>query len=192
VGEIQLASLSIAKNSGGSPSSFSGRIALGPGEVITCTDIIFGDCDGRKHLSGLLVLNGVPSCDARSSGNLTYYAANLYAPIGVTQLPTPISVSAGGNLDGAAATNSSLDSAAPPCDTSPPTDNPSPAPEPPAPGNPTGPDPDPQPWVPTGAAEPYAPRGGPPVVFFCSGVTISQIDGDLHLLLVDALVCYPG
>ena len=81
--EIVLGSLTITSNNG-SQYQYSGRIAMGPGQFTSCTDILLGTCDSRRHLNGALILSGAPWCDANGNGSVNYYATNLNLAIGIT------------------------------------------------------------------------------------------------------------
>jgi hypothetical protein len=186
-GETALGALTITRKIGGSPYVRSGRIAIGGGEIVNCADVSFGGCDNRRHLGGVLILDGAPDCDAKGSGNVNYFVSNANSSMGIDLLPSPVSIGTNGSSTGGVASNGLLDMAAPPCN----TDNVPAAPPPPPPDYPGGPVPDPQPWEPP-PGDPAPPPAPGPVVFFCSGVVMSQIVGDVKILLAEAYVCYPG
>lgn len=198
VGDIQLGSLTITRNSGSSPYQASGRITAGSGQLLNCLDGFFAACGNEKYLGGMLILDGAPVCDARGSGNVNYYANNVNSSFG-TALLGSFSSSTPGGIEGSTSSNGSVDGIAPAC---------VPPPAPPkgtdggediggngtnqgdgstAGGTPgTG---TPESWPPP--PSPYDPSPTGPVGWDCSGVVMSQLIGDEQIVLAEAYVCRP-
>jgi len=91
--EIVLGSLTITGDNG-SQYQKNGRIAMGPGQLTSCTDILLSSCDFRRHLNGALILSGAPVCDANGSGSVSYYITNLNVPLGSSGADGPVSANA--------------------------------------------------------------------------------------------------
>jgi hypothetical protein len=111
-GEIQVGSATITGNNG-STYPATGRVAVGPGQLINCADALFGNCENRRHLGGVMILDGAPTCDAKGSGTVNYYVANINPPISVAL--GPVSTGSAGNLQDNVAANAYISNTAPPC-----------------------------------------------------------------------------
>jgi hypothetical protein len=183
--DISASSITITKKDGSTFSS-SGEIAQGPGLIISCTDVLFGSCDNRRRLNGVMLLSGAPTCDASGSGTVSYYASNsnstLSGPVGIVSSGT-----SGDNATSIAMTGA-VSSAASPCPAGgqQSTDSTSSS-------SPTGPV-----GVPSGPAPPpmgpnvpyYPPSGGgtTSTYFHCE-------QGDFYVngsLFETTIVCYPS
>jgi len=190
--DITVTSLTIT-GTNGSPYSRSGRIAMGPGQIMSCTDVSFGACDNRHHLSGVMVLSDAPSCDAQGTGTVNYYVTNITPPISFGP------ISSGGG-DQSASAVASVSSSAGPCSSDnggqpphdPSTDTTSTAPTTPPPGSPAGPPPGYDgPGVP-----PLPPSYPPPRIdggtedFWCEQVDIYVYVGGLRTLFGTEIYCY--
>jgi hypothetical protein len=191
-GDIQVGSMAISRGGGDMPYPVTGRIVAGPGELVNCQDVILGDCQNRRHLAGVMILYGVPQCDAKANGNVTYYVNNLNMPIGISFAPTPFSISTPGNMEGGVSANAEINSTAAPCssgddggDHSQPTDT---VPTVYTPG--TGVEPLPRP---TGWGVPTFPPPGtpsaPPEDFWCERVDLFLV-GVTRTLLDSSYECY--
>jgi hypothetical protein len=192
--DITVTSLAIT-GTNGSPYSQSGRIAMGPGQIMSCTDVSFGACDNQRHLNGVMVLSDAPTCDAQGSGTVNYYVTNITPPISFG----PISTGSGGS-DQSASAVASVSSSAGPCSSDnggqpphdPSTDTASTAPTSPPPGSPAGPPPGYDgPGVP-----PLPPSYPPPRIdggtedFWCEQVDIYVYVGGLRTLFGTEIYCY--
>ena len=177
-----------------SPYSTSGRIAVGPGQMISCTDVTFGACDNRRHLSGVMTLSDAPTCDVKGSGTVSYYVTNITPPINFGPIST------GSGSDQSASAVASVSSSAAPCSSDngeqpthdPSTDTTSTAPTTPPPGSPAGPPPGYDgPGVP-----PLPPSYAPPRIdggtedFWCEQVDIYVYVGGLRTLFATEIHCY--
>ena len=115
-GQITLNSLTITRSAGGAPYTGAGVIAVGPGEIVNCADALFGDCDNRRHLGGVILFPDAPRCDASGTGSVTFFATNLKAGLSVGAYG--VSVSLGGVPDGASVSQGyGLNQRAAPCTT---------------------------------------------------------------------------
>jgi hypothetical protein len=191
--DITVASGTITGNNG-STYPLSGRIAMGSGQLISCTDAVFGACDNRRHLNGVAVLSSAPTCDAKGNGTVNYYVTNINPPITVSYDPT--SIGSAGNGDQSASAVASVSSSAGACtsdnDGHPATDSTSNAPAPPPPGSPAGPPPTYDgPGIP-----PLPPSYPPPQIaggtedFWCERVDVYQYIGGVRTLLTSEIYCY--
>jgi hypothetical protein len=190
--DITVTSLAIT-GTNGSPYSQSGRIAMGPGQIMSCTDVSFGACDNQRHLNGVMVLSDAPTCDAQGSGTVNYYVTNITPPISFG----PISTGSGGG-DQSASAVASVSSSAGPCSSDggqpphdPSTDTTSTAPTTPPPGSPAGPPPGYD-----GPGVPLPPSYPPPRIdggtedFWCEQVDIYVYVGGLRTLFGTEIYCY--
>jgi hypothetical protein len=139
--EVVLGTLTIT-NKNGSQFPASGRIAMGSGQIINCTDILFGNCDFKRHLNGVLILYGAPLCDANGSGSVSYYVTSLNQSTGVAFGP-----------DASFSANAPIATSAPGC---PSADSTNSDPQKPSPGDSTT-------NTPTVPSVPGSPSGPPPV-----------------------------
>jgi hypothetical protein len=194
--DITVASGTITRNSG-STYSLSGRIAMGPGQIIGCTDGVFGACDNRRHLNGVLVLPAAPTCDARGNGTVSYYVTNITPPISVSYDPT--SFGSAGNGDQSASAAAVVSSSAGPCPSdsgqpkqSPSSDSTSNAPAPPPPGSPAGPPPgyDGPGVPPLPPSYPPSGVGGGTADFWCERVDVYGYVGGVRTLFTTEIHCY--
>ena len=194
--EITAASVTITGNNGSSYPE-TGRIAMGSGQIINCADVIFGGCDNRRHLSGVMVLYDAPTCDAKGSGTVNYYVNNINPPLGISYGPT--SIGSAGNNDQSVSAVAPVSSSAGPCSSDdgepkqdPSTDTTSNVPTTPPPGSPAGPPP-----VYNGPGVPPLPPSYPPPGvaggmegFWCEQVDIYVFIGGLRTLFATEIHCY--
>ena len=188
-GEIDLASLTVTPNTG-TPFVSSGRIAIGAGDVVNCSDVVYGTCN-QHHLSGVIPLSGAPNCNARASGTVSYWAAVAKTAFGfswTTTSPstagtsaTSVSVSApvsataaqcstGNNTGGQSSTDSTT--------TTPGTGTVAPPPPPTGPNVPTAPPPPESPQPATG--------GG----YTCQQTDLYEVYGGNRTLILTTIDCY--
>jgi hypothetical protein len=191
--EIVLGNLTITGKNG-SQYPANGRIAMGPGQIINCADILFGSCDLKRHLNGLLTVYGAPLCDANGNGSVSYYVTNLNQTMGVFG---PI----GG--DGSVSANAPIGTSAPPCpsadDTNSDPRKPSPGDSttstpnvPSVPGSPSGPPPVYDgPGIPPLPPSYPAPRpAGGTEDFWCQTTNTYQYVGGVRTLFTTVIDCY--
>jgi len=194
--EITALSVTITGNKGSSYST-TGRIAVGSGQIISCGDVIFGGCDTRRHLGGVMVLNDAPTCDARGNGTVSYYVNNINPPISIGYSPT--SIGSAGNNDQSASAVAYVSSSAGPCSSDdgqpkqdPSADTTSNVPTTLPPGSPAGPPP-----VYDGPGVPPLPPSYPPPRidggtdgFWCEQVDIYVFIGGVRTLFATEIHCY--
>ena len=183
--DISASSITITKKDGSTFPS-SGEIVRGPGLIINCSDVLFGTCDNRRRLNGVMILSGAPTCDASGSGTVSYYVSNLNSPfngaVGIVS-----SGSSGSNPTSIAAAGV-VSSRASPCPAGGQQSSDSTSSSPPTGpvGVPSGPPP-----PPTGPNVPYYPPSG-------GGTTSTYFHcdrGDFYVngsLFDTTIVCYPS
>ena len=187
--DMTVTSLTITGTSGSSYSR-SGRIAMGPGQMISCTDVSFGACDNRRHLNGVMVLSDAPTCDATGSGTVNHYVTNITPPISFGP------ISAGNGSDQSASAVASVSSSAGPCSSDdghqPSADTTASTPTSPPPGTPAGPPPGYDgPGVP-----PVPPSYAPPRIdggtesFWCETVELYVYPNGVRTLFGTEIHCY--
>jgi len=188
-GEIDLASVTVTPDSGAAPYVTSGRISLGPGDIVSCLDVTLGGCSNR-HLAGVMILSGAPDCNARASGTIAYYAAVVrttlgfaWGPISTTTGLTTVSTSAPFTATaprcGSTATTSDGQQSTDSTTTTPGTGTVGPAP---APTGPNVPAPPPPTQPPTSGA-----GGG----FYCQQTDLYSVYGGTRTLISTVIDCYP-
>jgi len=180
--DISASSITITKKDG-STYTFGGEIARGSGVIINCTDVLFGTCDNRRRLNGVVILSGAPTCDASGSGTVSYYVSNLNStlsgPIGI------VSSGTSGDYATSIAVSRAVSSTSSPCPTSGQQGTDSTSATGPV-GVPSGP-----PLQPTGPNVPYYPPSG-------GGTTSTYFhceQGDFYVngsLFETTIVCYPS
>jgi hypothetical protein len=185
--DISASSITITKKDGSTFPS-SGEIAQGPGLIISCADVLFGSCDNRRRLNGVMILYGAPTCDASGSGTISYYVSNLTSPFSGTV--GVVSSGSSGNNPTSIAAAGVVSSTASPCpanDNGGQQSNDSTTASPSGPvGVPSGPPP-----PPTGPNAPSYPAsgGGTTVTYFhCDRGYVYQ-NGSLF---ETTIVCYPS
>jgi hypothetical protein len=187
VGEIQLGNITITRKDGGRPFTTTGNIASGAGQMLSCADVTVTQCGNSRHLSGVLLLDGAPVCDASGNGNVNYSANNLASSLGLQIMPL-------GSSNGIAAswsTNGAIGMAAPPCDNvTPPSGGDETGGETSQPTGGTGAAPSPDPWEPPPVPPPPKDDNDGPTTWYCSGVIVSQIIDGQSYFLAEAQVCY--
>ena len=173
--EISAVNVTITSKDG-STYPFDGEIARGPGQLISCSDVVLGNCDNRRLLNTLATLPGAPTCGASGSGSVSYYVSNVSSTPSVAgSSGSQASVPAGGPISASAdpcpvASDSSGQQ------TTTPTGSPSGPPPPP-----TGPN------APTAPPPPTPTGGGSTVSFHCER-------GDIYVngtLFETKITCYP-
>ena len=181
----------------GSNFSAAGALGGGGGQSVNCPDVIFGDCENRRHNNAVMMLWGAPICDAHGNGSVSYYVTNLNSTVGVTA--GPVSGGATGGPGAAAAGNASIDQTAPAC---PPPDTTAQKPSVPRDttntgdtgGSPTG-GAIPPPAAPTGPGLPPVPPPaqptGPGKTFWCEQVNVYTFVNGVQTLFDSSLECYP-
>ncbi len=183
--DISASRITITKKDG-STFPYSGEIAQGPGQIISCADVLLGSCDNRRRLNGVMIINNAPTCDASGSGTVSYYVSNLSSPFSGT-VGIVSSGSSGSNSTSIAAAGVVSSSASPcPAGGQQSGDSTSAA-SPTGPvGVPSGPPP-----PPTGPNAPYYPPSG-------GGTTSTYFhceQGDFYVngsLFETTIVCYPS
>jgi hypothetical protein len=182
--DISASSITITKKDG-STFPYSGEITRGPGVIISCADVLFGSCDNRRRLNGVMILSRAPTCDASGSGTVSYYVANLNSPLSGT-VGTVSSGSSGNNPTSIAAAGVVSSTASPcPAGGQQSSDSTSASPTGPV-GVPSGPPP-----PPTGPNAPYYPptSGGTTSTYFHCEQGDFYVNGSLF---ETTIVCYPS
>ncbi|HZI41236.1 MAG TPA: hypothetical protein VFD67_06015 [Gemmatimonadaceae bacterium] len=190
--DIELANLTIASSSGAQFPA-SGRIAFGAGQLTYCTDILFGNCDYKHHLNGVITVSSAPVCDARGNGSVSYYVTNLNQSVGF-----------GTTSDGSVSANAPISATAPTCPsadsinsgpTKPGSDSTTQNPTDPSlpTGSPSGPPPAPEgPGIPPLPPSYPPPSTGGTAEFWCQTTRIyTYVDG-VRTLFVTVIDCYPA
>lgn len=189
-GEIDLASLSITPNAGGTSSFTNGQIALGPGELINCSDVTLATCTTR-HLGGVFTVSNAPDCSANASGTVAYWSAVAKTTFGVAWSTTP--PSSGGTSMTSVSTSAPITATASQCSsdstsggqlssdstTTAGTGTVGPPPSPTGPNVPTAPPP---------ATSPESGSGGG---FYCQQTDLYSVYGGTRTLLSTVIDCYP-
>jgi hypothetical protein len=187
-GEIRLSNLKVTATRTGATYTTSGLIASGAGDLIGCSDAVFGSCSNRRNLRGVMTLAGAPYCDATSSGNISYIASYVTVSTTPGLFGSPSSTSTG-DTQSPTPLSAGIQGSAPACDTQQPPPS-AQQPQGDGPTDPAGGPPEaspPAPWTP-----PDGPSGPPPSVrWYCGTVTYYQTtEGDTRLL-GEIDVCYP-
>ena len=193
--DITVASGTITDNNG-STYPLSGRIAMGAGQIISCSDFVFGGCDNRRHLNGVLLFSSAPTCDASGNGTVNYYVSNITPPMSVGYDPTSVGSTGGGNQSASALAPVSSSGGPCPSDNGQPkpdpsTDSTSNAPAPPPPGAPAGPPPGYDgPGVPPLPPSYPTPNTGGTADFWCEKVEVYGYVGGVRPLFTTEIYCY--
>ena len=181
--DISVSSITVTKRDGTSNQA-SGEVAQGAGVLINCADVLYGNCDNRRRLNGVMTVSAAATCDASASGAVSYSVSNVSTPLSAYSTS-----SSGGNTASASAI-AAISGTASPCTTGDggpeTTDSTRTAPTGPA-GVPSAPPPSP-----TG---PYAPSYPPT----SGGTTTSTYfhceQGDIYQngsLFETKITCYPS
>lgn len=113
MGSIAVGSFNIVSNSGTS-YPVNGNLAAGPGQLVGCLDVALSTCGNTRRVSGSVLLNGLPVCDASGSGSLTYAAQNVVTTYSLPLSPY-VQLLSGGNVESTASLSANVSALAGSC-----------------------------------------------------------------------------